>query len=462
METKSFELETENKKKSGFRLEVFNFFIIVLTVVVTIALSVTVYKAHSTYDAFYDATEEYIACRSSAEHVHEASEYLTNEVRAYAFTGKFSHLENYFNEATVTKRRERALRTIKEYVGDEGKEEYLERAVTFSNELMGIEYYAMRLRLEADNVSESKYPDEIKSVKLSKEDAALSQNKKVELAKDLVQNDAYDEYKDKIYENVSEYTQDLLNSTRKRERDNSVLFTNYQQVQMILIIVLICVLMVNVAFTSIFLIRPLRKSSKLIVEQDEIPVKGTQEMRTFASLYNKVLEKTKTQQQKLSYDASHDSLTGIRNRSVFDDMYRSIHKTNDITLILVDIDAFKEINDTYGHEIGDRVLKKVAGLLHSSFRSDDVICRIGGDEFTIILNGVNFEYKEQLENKINSITKKLSTVQDDLPGTTLSIGIAFGDKSRTFKSLYKNADEALYSVKSTTKNGFAFYEKSDN
>lgn len=452
-------ISTKKNRKSGFRLEIFNFFIIIVTVIVTVVLTVIIFNSHSTYNAFYDATEEYISCRMSAEQVHDASDYLTNQVRAYVYTGNQWHIDNYFVEANVSRRREKAIKTIKQYVADKDKDVYLENAVSFSKELMKIECYSMRLRLEASDINSQEYPKAVKNVELKPEDAALSKEEKIEKAKDLVQNGEYDEYKDKIYENISLYARDLLDSTRKREKENSVLFSKYQQIQMILIVVLICVLMINVAFTTIFLIRPLRKSSKLITEQNLLPIKGTTEMRTFAALYNKVLENTKTQQAKLLYEASHDSLTGVHNRTVFDEMYRSMHKTDDIALALVDIDIFKEINDTYGHEIGDRVLQKVASLLHSSFRSGDIICRIGGDEFTVILNGINESQKEQLENKFEFVCGKLKEQSDDLPTFTLSVGVAFGSEKTAFRTLYKNADKTLYDVKTTTKNGIGFYEE---
>ncbi|MBO4468297.1 MAG: GGDEF domain-containing protein, partial [Clostridia bacterium] len=350
-------------KVTGFRLEVFNIFIIVFTVIVTVVLSFVVYMAHSTYEEFYDATKEYIACRTAAEDIHEASDYLTKQVRNFAYSGNLTSLKNYFKEANVDKRRQKALETIDSYLNEDVKNAFLESAVNYSFQLMNIEYHSMRLVLEANGVDMDLYPEEVLNYELTSAEKAMSNEEKIELAKVLVSSTTYDNYKDNIYNSVGTYTKELLSETEKRERENSALFSRYQQIQMILIIVLLCVLLINVAFTSTFLIRPLRRNSKLIVNKDLLPVKGPAEMRTFAVLYNKVLEKTKIQQEKLTYDASHDSLTGIQNRSIFDEMYHSIDTTAHISLALIDIDHFKSINDTHGHEIGDGVLKWLASIL---------------------------------------------------------------------------------------------------
>lgn len=449
----------KNDSSSGFRLEVFNFIIVALTIVVVIALSVIIFKAHETYEAFYDATEQYIICRQSAEEVHEASDYLTQKVRDFATTGEIKNMNDYFTEANLTRRREKSLEKIKQYDNGNDKNTHLESAVKYSKELMEIEYYSMRLVLEADGVPEKKYPDVIKHTDLTAEDAALSNAEKRAKAKDLVYNTEYSHYKEEIYNNVSQYTEEILSGTRQRERSNSIMFTRYQNIQIVLIILLLGVLTLNVSFTSIFMIRPLRKSSKLIVDQMSLPETGSTEMRTFAKLYNRVLEKTKTHQEALSYEASHDSLTGINNRSAFDNLYKSMYSTENVVLMLVDVDYFKEINDTYGHETGDNVLKKVATLLRTSFRSDDLICRIGGDEFTVILRGVNSTNREQLENKLSFVRGKLGKPDDNLPPFTLSIGVAFGNEETTFKMLYKRADRALYKIKDSTKNGVCYYNE---
>ena len=172
-----------DKSNAGFRLEIFNFFIVLFTVVITVALCSVIFMSHRTYNAFYDATEQYIVCRQSAENVHEASDYLTREVRAFAEEGKLEHMNNYFNEANTAKRRENSIATIKKYDSDNTKNGYLEKAKDFSFELMSIEYYSMRLVLEADGVPEEKYPDVIKHTTLKDADKQLSNEEKRSLAK---------------------------------------------------------------------------------------------------------------------------------------------------------------------------------------------------------------------------------------------------------------------------------------
>ena len=444
---------------SGFRLEVFNFFIIFLTVIITVSLTIIIFNAHKTYDEFRDATERYIECREAAEKIHTASDDLTAAVRGFVNTGERKYIDNYFKEAKEDKNREKALEAIKKYDSNQAHNDHLEAAVRYSMELMDVEYYAMRLVLEADEVPESSYHTEIKHTVLREEHKELSQDAKRKLARDMVYSSDYSSYKADIYSNISNYTTEILEGTQKDEENNKNLFEKFQSIQIILIIVLLGVLTLNVSFTSIFMIRPLRKSSKLIVEQMSLPERGATEMRTFARLYNKVLEKTKTHQAELSYEATHDSLTGINNRSVFDELYRTVHSTDDMTLLLIDVDTFKGINDTHGHETGDKVLQRVASTLHTSFRSGDVICRIGGDEFAVILNGVSAESKDQLNNKLSFVRDKLSGETGELPKFTLSIGVAFGDSGHSFKALYKNADIALYNIKTTTKDGICYFSE---
>ena len=94
-------------------------------------------------------------------------------------------------------------------------------------------------------------------------------------------------------------------------------------------------------------------------------------------------------------------------------------------MIICDVDIFKHVNDTYGHSVGDQILKKVASLLQTTFRSIDYVCRIGGDEFAVILVDVSQEPDYTVRDKITTINDQLSCPTYDLPAVSLSVGVAF-------------------------------------
>ena len=120
------------------------------------------------------------------------------------------------------------------------------------------------------------------------------------------------------------------------------------------------------------------------------------------------------------------------------------------------MDYFKEVNDAYGHEKGDAVLKKIAEILVHSFRADDYVCRIGGDEFAVIMRHMTPGLKGIVLSKVDNV-RALLAAAIDIPPVTLSIGAAFSG-GEIDEDVYRRADEALYEVKEKGRNGFAFYD----
>lgn len=116
-------------------------------------------------------------------------------------------------------------------------------------------------------------------------------------------------------------------------------------------------------------------------------------------------------------------------------------------LLLVDVDKFKGVNDTYGHEVGDLVLKRVAEVLKYSFRSTDLVFRLGGEEFVVIMSNVDSSMRDQVKPKIDQANVMLQKPKDDLPPTSLSVGVAFADRENPEGDIFKDADTALYRVK---------------
>jgi len=129
-----------------------------------------------------------------------------------------------------------------------------------------------------------------------------------------------------------------------------------------------------------------------------------------------------------------------------------------MALILADIDYFKQINDTYGHDMGDKILKRVAEVLKQSFRSVDIICRFGGDEFVVVMTRVNSTMKDMVVRKMKQANETLKSPKDGLPPVSLSVGIAFADRENPSGDIFKDADTALYRVKEAGGNGCQVYE----
>ena len=127
-----------------------------------------------------------------------------------------------------------------------------------------------------------------------------------------------------------------------------------------------------------------------------------------------------------------------------------------MALLLIDVYKFKQVNDGYGHETGDLVLKKVAGILRDSFRSNDYVARLGGDEFAVLMVEATPQQETRIRNKVNYINRVLKNPEDGLPEVSLSVGVAFSAKGFT-EDLYRNTDSALYQVKEHGRCGCDFY-----
>ncbi len=170
------------------------------------------------------------------------------------------------------------------------------------------------------------------------------------------------------------------------------------------------------------------------------------------------------QKDILYYQAHHDSLTGLPNRMLFNErlaygLEKAKHKSTKLALFFIDLDQFKQINDSLGHEIGDRVLTVVAERLKAKIRKKDTLARLGGDEFIIIME----EYKKikdlsQVAEKILEVLIQPIHVEGQTLYTSCSIGISLYPKDDTSAdNLLKYADAAMYKAKDEGRNTYQFY-----
>lgn len=161
-----------------------------------------------------------------------------------------------------------------------------------------------------------------------------------------------------------------------------------------------------------------------------------------------IYERNRAHKEMLTFKAEHDALTGVYNRSILQKIDRK-HESN-ICLAIIDIDDFKSINDQYGHEMGDSIIKKVAQHLTSIARNTDRVIRFGGDEFLVIFNGMDRFQSSILMAKFQKVQRFLNEASKNTVESSVSVGIAFSEKGYT-KELFDLADEALYKSKSAGK-----------
>ena len=211
-----------------------------------------------------------------------------------------------------------------------------------------------------------------------------------------------------------------------------------------------------------------------------IPVKSAQQAYEFISGYEilfmgsfcilvlllllYIVVRNNQEKAELVRSAQKDALTGVYNREntqkVIDAILREKAPEDFHGFLILDMDHFKEVNDVYGHVMGDNVLKMLGGFLKEQFREQDVIGRIGGDEFVILL--CNIGSRENMESRIKKLHEKLREIRMEGMGEhtfTFSAGIAFAPQDGdTFMELYQKADFALYQVKRSGRDGYRIYK----
>lgn len=152
--------------------------------------------------------------------------------------------------------------------------------------------------------------------------------------------------------------------------------------------------------------------------------------------------------EELEYLSNIDALTGLKNRSKIDSILNEL-KNKNYSLILLDIDHFKDVNDDFGHTIGDEVLKNIAELLKYNVSKEDIIGRWGGEEFLIISKNSTLEEAEILAQKIRKLIESYNFKVKDI---TASFGVSEASRSMDLKHILANADRALYEAKQTGRN----------
>ena len=439
------------------RVSVWN---ISVTLIVAVIFMLICMRGEKEFRTLRSTTEDYIACEKAAAQLQDVSDYLTEQVRLYTMTGDKQYVTHYFTEADVNDRRETAIATLQEHFPNTSTVAALQTALENSKELSNIECYAMKLTAEAIDPGDTTLPDEVLQTELSAQDEALSADDKIAKAQQMVSDSNYDKEKTKISDKVTECTSSLIDKTRSRQARSSTIFSDLYLKMEVGMFILVALMLLMCIVIQRLVIKPLVNYNKSISEGEIFPVEGAAELQNLAETYNRVYEENQETQRLIRHEAEHDALTDLLNRGSYEKLL-GIYEEGDrpFALILIDVDTFKTVNDTYGHAVGDKILKKVASLLTVTFRSIDFVCRIGGDEFAVIMVEMTSDLKYTIEEKIQAVNEQLAEVDEEgVPKVSLSVGVAFSDRENPGESLFKDADKALYYVKEHGRNGCSFYE----
>ncbi len=163
------------------------------------------------------------------------------------------------------------------------------------------------------------------------------------------------------------------------------------------------------------------------------------------------ITESKRTEEALLYLSSHDAQTGIYNRSFFDAEMARLENSRGypISILFADMDGLKDTNDELGHAVGDDLLRRAAQVLRDSFRSEDVVARIGGDEFGVLLPGVDAEAAAHALERVRRILAAHNRSFPDLPPVRFSIGFATGQPGDSLPEVLRRADERMYQDKAT-------------
>jgi diguanylate cyclase (GGDEF)-like protein/PAS domain S-box-containing protein len=170
----------------------------------------------------------------------------------------------------------------------------------------------------------------------------------------------------------------------------------------------------------------------------------------------------KLHEDQLEHQATHDPLTGLANRKLFDELlvravFRAERGRRALAVLYMDLDGFKDVNDVFGHQAGDRVLTETARRLESVVRPGDIVARLGGDEFVVLCeNLASPDDAEKIATRVVQAVGQPIAVAAGVATVTASVGVAIGALGESAASVVARADEAMYRTKQDGKAGYRF------
>ena len=208
-----------------------------------------------------------------------------------------------------------------------------------------------------------------------------------------------------------------------------------------------------------------RDGSESAIDDSSAPIHNRDRQVIGAVIVFHDVSKERAMALKMSHLALHDALTGLPNRLLLTERLSqaiglACRNGKQIALLFIDLDHFKQVNDSMGHALGDQLLQLVAQRLVTCVRITDTVCRQGGDEFVILLPEIEHRQDAaQVAQKLLSVLAETQRIDDKVLNITLSIGISvYPDDAKNVDAMMMHADNAMYDAKEGGRNTYRFFE----
>ena len=278
-------MSQKNRNKSrGISIHVIHLAMILCAVVIAGLLVFATYQSSGVFSSLSQETGNYISRQKAAHDLMEASDYLTENVQHFTLSGDMTYLNNYFEEAFTSRRRETSIMSMSEGGADPILVQQLQEAMDKSMELMYREYYAMKLVIAAKEIRE--YPETLKGVELTEEDAFRPAEEKLTLARDMVMGTEYYASKEIIRSRLKNDLDMLDQQMAQTRQETSARMMRELSAVRIAIIALTVVLILLIGLTVRLGTLPLLKALESIRNREKIPVSGSREFRQLVEEYN--------------------------------------------------------------------------------------------------------------------------------------------------------------------------------
>ena len=433
-------------KDGNFKTSLKSSNIIIVSVIVIFCalLAVNTIQIRKYNEKSLELSKAHIKYTDIAMQLNLGSDILTEQVRLFAETGDIEYMDAYFEEAKDSGHRDIAMQELDDLPWVHN-EENVRRAMRESNKLMEREYYAMRLTAMGYGIPEDSLPEEIKAVKLSPEDIAISSIEAKQKARALLFDDTYLSAKHRIKSYVNTFLDNIIDiSLYEYDNITAKLRTNIILQTVIIFFMLVAIIAITLMMNK-FIIRPIIRAAKNIKNNKPIEMpQFLEEMQSLDESYNGLRAHNNELMGRLSIMANEDALTGVGSRFAYNRFIDGISEKHEpVIMFLFDLNNLRSTNNTEGHASGDKLLIDATKCIKNVFGIYEYenCFRVGGDEFVAFIEK---EPRKRANVYIDEFKK-----ETEKSGVSVSVGYSFAEDigKASINAMFNDADINMYREK---------------